>query len=113
MRPGFTLIEAMAALAILALAIWAFAARLGGAADGVRTVRAVEILAGCAENALAELAFAPPPSEEKTKSYAMGDVRCEVRIWSEKTLLDRFVRVNAEARIPGEPPFSLFVYRVR
>ena len=108
---GFTLLEALVAVGILAAALGAFALRLSSSADALRTLRHQVRLVEAAQNELARAILAPPPGEEKTGARDWDERRIHYRWWSEKTVIDRFVRENVEVRMEGEPPVRLFVYR--
>ncbi len=111
MSRGFTLLEALVAVGVLAAALAALALRLSNAADAMRTLRHQVRLVEAAENELARALMAPPPSEEKRLVRRRDGAALTVRWWTEKAVLDRFVRENVEVRMAGEPPVRLFVYR--
>ncbi len=108
---GFTLLEALVAVGVLAAALGALALRLAHAADALRTLRHEIALVEAARNELAEALLVPVPSEERRFTRSWDGATLHVRWWAEKTALAGFVRENVEVRMEGEPPVRLFVYR--
>lgn len=108
---GFTLIETLVALGIVAVALVALMGRLGASADAARTLAHQRAALDVAANALARvLEQGAPPAEERHGDARMGKETVRWRVWTEKTVLDGFVRVNAAAAAPGEPEARLFLY---
>lgn len=109
---GFTLIEALVAVAIAASALIVLSGRLGASADIQRTLAAQAMALGVAANELARHELFPAGSGHEAKFVVeFGDAEFNVRSWSEKTGLDGFVRRNVAVALPGEPEITLFVYR--
>ncbi|MDX8406667.1 MAG: type II secretion system protein [Mariprofundus sp.] len=109
---GFTLIEAVVALAIAATALVVLMGRLGASADIQRTLAVHALALDVASNELAaESLDASVDGTEKTGSVAVGKITLDWRSWTEKTMLDGFVRRNISVSAPGEAEVSLFVYR--
>jgi len=109
---GFTLIEVLAALAILAIAIGAWSLRLATSTELARTALHQSLLLTLAANEIERAAQSPLVQQEQQKQRDLPDGGSyRVRIWSEKTLLEGFLRENVEVSIEGEPPFALFLYR--
>ena len=111
---GFTLIEVLVALGIASLALVALMGRLGASADIQRSLSLHALALDTAQNVLAE---------EQLKgnvlgSEVQGDIEADGvtlhwRAWSEKTMLDSFVRRNVAVKAGREPEVSLFMYRAK
>ena len=108
---GFTLIEALVALMIAATALVILMGSLGSSADIQRSLFMHELAIEQAHNKLTELSIASSSLDEQQGSIEIADMQLEWRSWSEKTMLDGFVRLNVSIQLPGEPEVSLFLYR--
>ena len=109
---GFTLIEALVALAIAATALVVLSGRLGASADVQRTLALHALALDAAANQLAEQSLIPAASgEEQRGTLEAGGLNLKWRGWSEKTMLDGFVRRNVAVQAPGEPEVKLFLYQ--
>jgi len=109
---GFTLIEAIVALAIAATALVVLMGRLGASADVQRTLAAHALALDVAGNELARESLRPSTSgAEQSGAVEVGGVTLKWRSWTEKTTLAGFVRRNIAVRAPGEPEVRLFLYR--
>jgi len=110
-QAGFTLIEALVALMIAATALVVLMGSLGSSADIQRSLSMHELALEQAQNKLAELSIASTTLDEQHGSIEVADMQLEWRSWSEKTMLDGFVRFNVSVQAPGEPEVALFLYR--
>jgi len=110
---GFTLIEVLVALAIASFALVALMGRLGASADIQRSLSLNALALDVGRNVLAEDQLHPLLSDEKQGDIEFGKVRLHWRSWSEKTLLDSFVRRNVAVKVEHEPEVTLFMYRDR
>ncbi|MDX8401048.1 MAG: type II secretion system minor pseudopilin GspI [Mariprofundaceae bacterium] len=109
---GFTLIEALVALAIAATALVVLTGRLGASAEIQRTIENQRLALDAASNLLAGEMLAPAPDgEEKRGEFRLAGRTLHWRRWTEKTFLDGFVRVNVAVAVAGEPEVELFLYR--
>jgi len=109
---GFTLIEAIVALAIAATALVVLMGRLGASADIQRTLAVHELALDVASNELARQSLEPSTAgTEKSGKLESGGMTLSWRSWTEKTMLDGFVRRNIAVSAPGEAEVSLFLYQ--
>lgn len=109
---GFTLIEALAALAIAATALVVLMGRLGASADIQRTLSLHEIALDAASNRLAEQVVNRERAGERDGTIEKGELQMRWRSWTEKTELDGFIRRNVAVKVEDEPEVTLFVYQV-
>ncbi|MDQ6968862.1 MAG: type II secretion system minor pseudopilin GspI [Mariprofundaceae bacterium] len=111
---GFTLIEALVALAIASFALVALMGRMGASADiqGRLSLHALSIQT--ARNILAEdrLQTVVSGTESQGELITYG-VPIVWRLWTEKTLLDGFVRRNVAVTADHDPEVRLFMYRAQ
>ena len=111
-QQGFTLIEAMVALAIAATALVVLTGRLGASADVQRSLAMHALALDIAANQLAEQSLQPAISgDEQSGTDKTGGISMDWRSWTEQTMLDGFVRRNVAVRAPGEPAVKLFLYQ--
>jgi len=111
---GFTLIEVLVALGIVAVALVALVGRLGASADVQLTLASHAVLVDTAVNLLqAELEKDTISGSEEDGELEVEGVPYHWRTWSEKTELEGFIRRNAEVSCAGEPPVSMFLYRMQ
>jgi len=108
---GFTLIEALVALMIASTALVVLMGRLGSSADIRHTLTMHELEMDSARNKLTELTIASGSLDEQQGVIEMGDMQLEWRSWSEKTMLDGFMRLNVSVKAPDEPMVAVFLYR--
>ncbi len=109
---GFTLIEVIAALAIAATALVVLMGRLGASADVQHSLAMHALAQDVAANELArQLQDKGGSGEEKSGKLEVDGVSLSWRSWSEKTMLDGFVRRNIAVTAPGEPEVTLFEYQ--
>ncbi len=109
---GFTLIEALVALAIAATALVVLLGRLGASAEVQRTLEDQRLALDAAANLLAgEMLRLAPDGRETSGELQLAGRRLHWRRWTEKTFLDGFVRVNVAVAVEGEPEATLFLYR--
>jgi len=108
---GFTLIEALVALAIAATSLVVLMDRLGSSAEIQRTLAMHQLALDAASNKLTELSLAPLSLDEQQGVIEAGGIQLDWRSWSEKTMLDGFVRLNVSVKAPDEPKVELFLYR--
>jgi len=52
-------------------------------------------------------------SNEKQGDIEVSGMHLHWRTWSEKTLLDNFVRRNVAVKVENEPKLTLFMYRAK
>ncbi len=109
---GFTLIEAIVALAIAAVALVVLMGRLGASANIQRTLAMHALALDVASNELARQSLQPSTSgTEQSGTVEASGITLNWRSWTEKTMLDGFVRRNIAVSAPGEPEVGLFLYR--
>jgi len=109
---GFTLIEALVALIIASTALVALMGRLGSSASIQHTLSIQELALDSALNKLTELTIASTSLDEQQGVIeAGGMMQLEWRSWSEKTMLDGFMRLNVSVKAPDEPKVTVFLYR--
>lgn len=109
---GFTLIEVMAAVAIVAIGLTALMGRVGASADIQYELDIHAKTLGVATALLQEQVIADKPlSEEKSGTAEVLDKRYHWRLWSEKTAVDGFVRYNIAVSTDGQPELLLFRYK--
>ncbi|MDQ6954388.1 MAG: type II secretion system minor pseudopilin GspI [Mariprofundaceae bacterium] len=109
---GFTLIEVLVALGIASFALVALMGRLGASADIQRSLSLHALAMDTARNVLAEERLLEIlPADEKQGDIQSAGVYLHWRTWSEKTLLDTFVRRNVAVEAGNEPEVILFMYR--
>jgi len=110
---GFTLLEMLIAVAIMATALVAYTSRLGISADIQRGLAAHTRMLETAETILYRQGQqAGPVLQEKSGVIEEEGKRpLSWRTWAEKTELKGFVRQNVEVSMEGEPPVSLFLFR--
>jgi general secretion pathway protein I len=108
---GFTLIEALVALMIAATALVVLMGSLGTSADIQHSLSLHDLAMEQAQNKLTELSLQATALDEQHGSMEVADIQLQWRSWSEKTMMDGFVRVNVSIQAPGEPDVTLFLYR--
>jgi len=110
---GFTLLEVLAALAIVTVALMTLLSRLGVSADVVRDTRLHALALEQAENVLEELRVRPRPVRAfplEGEAVVEG-VRLHWRITALPAGVPGFVRFDARVRPEGGEAVSLFLYR--
>ncbi len=110
-QSGFTLIEALVALMIAATALVVLMGSLGTSSDIQRTLAMHQLATEEAQNKLAEFSIYSAGLDEQTGTIEVANMQLEWRRWSEKTMLDGFVRINVSMQVPGEPEVTLFMYQ--
>lgn len=110
-QSGFTLIEALVALMIAATALVVLMGSLGSSADLQRTLSMHDLAMEQAQNKLVESSIASAGLDEQKGTIEIADMQLEWRRWSEKTMLDGFMRINVSMQVPGEPAVTLFIYQ--
>ncbi len=110
-QSGFTLIEAMVALMIAATALVVLMGSLGTSSDVQRTLSLHDLAMEQAQNKLNEISIYSASLDEQQGTIEVGDMQLEWRSWSEKTMLDGFMRINVSMQVPGEPEVTLFIYQ--
>ena len=108
---GFTLIEALVALMIASTALVVLMGRIGSSANIQHTLTMQDMAMDAARNKLTELSIASASLDEQQGVIEAGDIQLEWRSWSEKTMLDGFVRLNVSVKAPDEPKVTVFLYR--
>lgn len=108
---GFTLIEALVALMIAATALVVLMGRLGSSADILRSLSLHDLAMEQALNKMNALALAPVSQDEQSGVIETANMQLDWRSWSEKTMLDGFVRVNVSVKVGDEPDVVVFLYR--
>jgi len=108
---GFTLIEALVALMIASTALVVLMGRLGSSANIQHSLMMHELAMDSARNKLAELTIASTSLDEQQGVIEAGEMQLEWRSWSEKTMLDSFMRLNVSVKAPNEPKVAVFLYR--
>ncbi|MDX8384080.1 MAG: prepilin-type N-terminal cleavage/methylation domain-containing protein [Ghiorsea sp.] len=111
---GFTLIETLVALGIAAVALTALAGRLGISADTQRSLMAHTTMLEVATNVLEEQRLLPLlNTDEKQGDIEARGMAMHWKLWSEKTMLDDFVRQNVTVSMADEPDVSLFLFHIK
>ncbi len=110
-QAGFTLIEALVALVIAATSMMALMGRLGASADIQSSLVWQQQALELASDQLASLSLQDIQKSEKHGSIERGNETIEWRSWTQKTMLDGFVRINVQVQKHHEPAVSLFLYR--
>jgi type II secretion system protein I len=110
---GFTLIEVLVALGIASFALVALMGRLGASSDIQRTLILHSLALDTARNVLAEERLYKVLNSEKQGDIEAAGVQLHWRSWSEKTVLDTFVRRNVAVKTGNEPEITLFMYRAK
>ncbi len=108
---GFTLIEALVALMIASTALVVLMGRIGSSANIQHTLTMQDMAMDAARNKLTELSIASASLDEQQGVIEAGNIQLEWRSWSEKTMLDGFVRLNVSVKAPDEPKVTVFLYR--
>jgi len=108
---GFTLIEALVALMIASTALVVLMGRIGSSANIQHTLTMQDMAMDAARNKLTELSIASASLDEQQGVIEAGNIQLEWRSWSEKTMLDGFVRLNVSVKAPDEPKVAVFLYR--
>ena len=108
---GFTLIEALVALMIASTALVVLMGRLGSSANIQHSLMMHELAMDSARNKLAELTIASASLDEQQGVIEVGEMQFEWRSWSEKTMLDGFMRLNVSVKALNEPKVAVFLYR--
>jgi len=110
-QAGFTLIEALVALMIAATALVVLMGSLGTSANTQHTLSMHQLAMEQAQNKLVEFSASPTNLDEQQGTIEVADIQLEWRRWSEKTMLDGFVRINVSVQVPDEPEVTLFIYQ--
>jgi len=108
---GFTLIEALVALMIASTALVVLMGRLGSSANIQHTLSMHQLAIDSARNKLAELTITSASLDEQQGVIEAGNIQLTWRSWSEKTMLDGFIRLNVSVKAPEEPKVSVFLFR--
>jgi len=109
---GFTMIEALVALAIAASALVILSGRLGASADVQATLSFQAIALDIAANELSQnVEGLHVTGAEEQYQIEIGGKTFQIRRWSEKTELDGFIRRNVAVHLPGEVEVPLFIYQ--
>ena len=110
-QQGFTLIESLVALGIIAVALTALAGRLGISADTQRSLIVHSTMLEVATNLLEEQRLNTALiTEEKQGDVEVRGMKMFWRLNVEKTMLDNFVRQNVTVSYADEPDLSLFLF---
>ena len=111
---GFTLIEVLVALGIVAVTLVALMGRLGASADVQYSLSSHTVMLDTAINLLEEERNAKTSlSDESQGDIEVGGVNYHWRLWSEKTEVVGFLRRNVSVKHPQEPELTLFLYRMQ
>lgn len=109
---GFTLIEVLTAVVIIAVALTALMGRIGASADIQYELDVQAKMLEVATTLLQEQSMAVQPlSEEKRGRIELQDAQYQWRLWSEKTAVDGFVRYNVAVSMTGQPELLLSRYK--
>lgn len=108
---GFTLIEALVALMIAATALVVLMGRLGASADIQHTLIMQHRAEDLAMNKLVELSMSAGSLDERSGVIEDGELQFDWRSWSEKTMMEGFMRLNVSVKAPNEPEVVVFLYR--
>ncbi len=109
---GFSLIEVLVALGIAAVALVALMGRLGSSADVQYTLSTHAVTLDVAMNLLQSQSLAGEPVlQERRGEVEVNGMSYSWRLWGEKTEVDGFIRQNVAVKAPGEPEFTMFLYR--
>lgn len=99
------------ALMIASTALVALMGRLGSSANIQHTLAMHELALDSARNKLVELTITSPRLDEQKGVIEVANIQLAWRSWSEKTMLDGFMRLNVSVKAPNEPKVTLFLYR--
>ncbi len=109
---GFTLIEVLVAMVIVATALVAMVGRLGASSDVQQGLRMQTLMLDTALNVIEQQRLREQVrGDEEEGDLRAGGVDLRWRLWSEKTQMDGFVRQNVTVSVAHEPDLSLFLYR--
>ncbi len=99
------------ALMIASTALVVLMGRLGSSANIQHTLSMHELAMDSARNKLTELSIVSPSLDEQQGVIEAGNIQLEWRSWSEKTMLDGFMRLNVSVKAPNEPKVAVFLFR--
>jgi len=109
---GFTLIEVLVAMVIVATALVAMMGRLGASSDVQHTLVIQTLMLDTALDMIERQRLVNRVSgDEKDGVIASRGVDVHWRLWSEPTEMDGFLRQNLTVSVDHEPDLTLFLYR--
>jgi len=109
---GFTLIEVLVALSIASLSLVALMGRLGASADIQRSLMLQALVMQEARNLWVQDRLKPSVANASADGTLQRQgVTLHWKTWTEKTMLDGFVRRNISVQVAGETKVTLFMYR--
>ncbi len=102
-QSGFTLVEVMVALSIVALSLLAIAASMNQMIDAANTMRERTYASWIAQNKIAELRLAPEPAEVSSTSGELdyGNATWEWTADVSETGIEGFFRVDVSVTLAG------------
>lgn len=106
-RRGFTLIEVLVALAIIAVALSAGMRALAQSADGASSLKARTLAMWVAENRLARVQIGEPSSAEGSGDEMQAGLRFAWRQTITATPNPAFRRIEVVVTEPGRPDYAL------
>jgi len=112
MKPGFTLLEVMVALAIAAMALTVLISRVGASADIQHDLSLHAMALSTAVNQLEATRL--QPGLPHTDTHGLVEIKNMALHWHgtvKKTESPGFVRQDMEVTAGNEPPVTLFLYR--
>ncbi len=108
---GFTLIEVLVAMVIVATALVAMVGRLGASSDVQRTLADQTLMLDSALDLIERQRLLDRVSgDEQDGEITRNGVRLQWKLWGEPTEMDGFFRQNVTVSLNHEPDLTLFLY---
>ncbi|MDQ6964165.1 MAG: type II secretion system protein [Mariprofundales bacterium] len=108
---GFTLIEVLVAMVIVATALVAMVGRVGASSDIQHTLVTQTLMLDTALDMIERQRLVKISGDEESGTITAHGMEMGWRLWSESTEMDGFLRQNITISMKGEPDLSLFLYR--
>ena len=108
---GFTLIEVLVAMVIVATALVAMVGRLGASSDVQRTLADQTLMLDSALDLIERQRLLTKVSGDEQDGVLTRNGRTlKWKLWSEPTEMDGFLRQNVTVSLNNEPDLTLFLY---